>query len=469
MKVYRNGAEITGLFLTAAQFGQWSFEQFAMDAQIGGGTITLPGSIPWIAGDRITVTSDSGGDGEKLIHMGFVGRRGLRKPSEKFTVESWASLMDSNRQLIGRKVVDWQPGPGPVHAEIAAFVSTYLADLTVDTSNLDTSDPVEMDGPNITGDGITDLAALAIANTGWTVYILPTVDGEYEFHWHALDDGPSAGLSISDASGAADGVTVFAPRNDIETTFDPSDLYDRVEVRNGTSTVPGGSSDTYRAGGIHWEAVLSSGGTQDQITLYANSLLNGSVEKDTTTVSIGPLTAAQVAMIPAGSLIDVATDVLTGTRRISLRTLTVTHDTAGNPVPDLFDASLELGFPFRLPVSVRGTGTAGGYSGGLEDPFARYDHTHVNLQFVPIAGFPVGDVATVTAQLHDKDHKPIPLADVTITLTLEMWQDAAFTVTGDGWSLDPTSDDTDDTGTITSTLTRDSEGTAAYVYIDGSI
>lgn len=473
--IYKNGSILGTLGFNNAQLDQISLAIAAIDAQIGIGTLVVPGTPGWVAGDRITVFS-----GTSLIFMGYVSDRGQQRQNvETLALETSYQLMDTNRQLIGRKVIDWAPGGTfPFEASVAAvgFLTVYAPELTIDTSSYVTADATNLPVKSYTGDGITDLLADLILYTGKTAFLLPgTADNTFVYHFHALTSGATASISIDDTPGNANGSTVFAPHRGASVSWSAADLHTNITVRNEITSVSGssGSLSTHAAGGLKWEAVMNFTTDEDSLVLFGNNIrATAGDEKATYQCSIGPLTGAQVAAIPAGSLVTV-TSVAMGlsgnTVRVSHLTITVSRDVFGNPVPGLWDVALELAYPIRMPTAVVGYGGQGGYAGGLAEQFLPVDHITMTPDFIPIGDFPVGDSTTVDAQLMNVLEKPVQQPDQTVTFTLVMWADEAETVAGTGWSISPGSDDTDVNGLASTVLTRDATGTAIKVWVEASL
>lgn len=485
ISLYRNGVIVGGLQFNDDQLGQMSLATAAIDAQIGIGTLVVPGAPGWVAGDRITIYS-----GTALVYLGYVMNRGQQRETiDALAIETSYQLMDSNRQLIGRKVVDWAPGGTTVvnsqqvygdvtaSAVLISFFSTYCAGLTVDTTTYVDTDTTSVPGRLYNSDGITDLAADLIEFTGKTVFLIPTqTDNHFEAHFHALTSGASAGLAISDVG--ANGTTIFAPHRGATATWSAADLMNNIIARNQVDSVGGtnsGSISTHGAGGLKFEANLSSSRDQTGLTVYANNIINHAGDEiPTYQCAIGPLTGAQVIQIPAGSLINVTSAAmgLGGTdQRIAHITLTISRDAAGNAVPGMWVAALELAHPIRQAAAALGYGGQGGYAGGLSNAILPADHVRLTTDSVPVGTFPVGNSLVITGQVEDVLDRPVVLAGITVNFTLEQWQDEAETVAGSGWTLDVASDTSDATGHVSCVLTRHPSGgpTVVIVNVIGSL
>lgn len=476
---YRNGTIVGGLLFNNDQLGAMSFPTSAIDVQIGIGSLVIPGTPGWVAGDRIAVFS-----GTALVFLGYVMNRGQQRENiETLAIETSYQLMDSNRQLIGRKVTDWAPGgvttvnDQPVYgattasALLLAFISTYCADLTIDTTTYVDTDTTAIPGRLYNSDGITDLAADLIEFTGKTVFLIPTADNEFELHFHALTSGATAGLDISDTG--ADGSTIFAPHRGASASWSAADLMNNIVARNQISTVAGsnsGSISTHGAGGLKFEANLSSSRDEDGLVVYANNIINHAGDEiPTYQCVIGPLTGTQIASIPGGSLINVTSAAMGlggDNQRIAHITASISHDKDGNPVPGLWDAALELAHPLRQAAAALGSGGQGGYAGGLSNAILPADHVRLTSDSIPVGTFPVGNSLVIYGQVEDVLDRRIVQPGITVNFTLEQWEDEAETMAGSGWTLDVASDDTDVTGQVQCVLTRHPSGGATVVVVN---
>jgi len=440
----------------------------------------VPGDPGWVAGDRLTLV-----DTNWLIYTGYVGDHSRSRGAEPLEVQTTYQLMDVNRQLIGRKVVDHV---SPEDTSIQRFTEfyTYLADLSFDgTTWVDGGFPVTMPGKTYSGDGLMNMIADQILYTGKTTYLaLTQVENTFELHYHALGVGRLAGLQINDdplVTGAlavtymgagvtfggvpvvytySSSATVVRPWNP-QAGFTATDLKNNITARNGVVDVVGsnaGSIARHGAGGLKHEAVLDySGLNEDSLVLVANNILNNAGDEvGAYSCTLGPLTSAEVVLIPAGSLIwaDCAVFGAAQMLRIAHVTLTVTRDSGGEPVPGLWNAALELGYPLRLPSAVPGFGGQGGDAGRLSDPPTWTD----TLIAYDDPGIPAGSSTTVTAQLVDQDKNAVPVEGVTLTWTLVQWEDEAMTVAGSDFSLSPATSQTDISGLALTVVSHDTAG-----------
>jgi len=480
--LYHNGNLVTVKFsphqLTAISLGIAAY-----DGQIGMGTMIMPGTPAWVAGDRITFTDLDG----LLLYTGFVGDWSVginaASPSE---AETTYQLMDFNRQLIGRKLVDWTAGVNPlvVKAGIATlpsvtfiqqFLLEIMPDMTIDETYFDLTAPVDMPLKFYTGDGFMDLGGDLIIYTGKTFFMVPSqIENVPEFHFHELTPGPiAAGISVSDDPLDWDSLTIF-PLTNPTRSMSASDLKNVVEGRNGTATVLGdnaGSIAVHNVGGLKWEAVISYSVDEQDLVVLVNGLLasvtGAGEERATYTFTIQHLRGPQLLAVPAGSTIGITSEIIDiGSARIAHETLTVSQDAAGNPLPGFWDLALELGYPFRHPAAIRGYGGQGGDSGALAAEFAIADHIDVvQPDILP----PVGDSMIVTGYLRSEFGAIVNNGDVEVFWTLEQWQDEAGTIPATAWSLDDSSTLTDRFGKAVVILSHDDSSAWSWIKVHASL
>jgi hypothetical protein len=515
MRIYRNGNlaydDTTGDDFDDGQLSGISLGMVALDAEIGQGSLPVPGDPGWVAGDRITiyeqgtldsdsgVTSggvdvvsggvtvvsgtSSGPTSDYLIYTGFVGpHTRIRNPQSPLEMTSIYQLSDMNRQLIGRRVVNYYVTDSGTAAHplvtagglVSEFLGTYMADVDLDTG-FSFGNATEMLAATYNSDGMMDILSTLVLYTGWTVFMCPTnTENLFEFHFHGLTSGRLSGLTIDDTPGAADGVTVFAPR-DPEFRGDPGNLMNTVEANNGLITVSGDNASSqaiYNAGGLKWEAIMNYGVDQDSLETYVNNLLNSAFEQQTYACTIGPLNGSQIVELRPGSLITTTSqvfDLAAHDERIARITLTPSQ--GGTVAPGLWDAHLELASPTRLPAQSADLGGQGGYAGALTDPFNLIDH------YRPVSGaifissdIPVGATYRIVYQMVSKANDALTIPGDTAFFTLEMWADVDETVPGDGWSIvTPTGGDVSDTaGQVYVDLTHDTAGTSVVVNVIAS-
>lgn len=470
--LYRNGVLEANVLFSPAQLTGISLGMAAYDGQIGQGSMVIPGLPGWLAGDRITFTDLDG----IMVYMGFIGdwsvERNDASPSELQTVYH---LMDTNRQWIGRRVVDWLAEQRS-YGRFIVFLATYMPDLTLDTTWVDPFGDVEMPARTYTGDGIMDLGADLILYTANTFFMRHgAYDGAYEVHFHALWPGPViAGIIASDDPLEWDYVTVFPLTNPTK-SMSASDLKNTIEAQNGVVTVPGSNAPSiarHNAGGLKWEAVLQYSVNEIDLGLIANNILDPATgageERATYSFTIQRLRATDLLKIPAGSAMVIHSDIVEeDLARISLITLTVTLDGAGNPLPGFWDAHLEVGYPFRHPAAVRGYGGQGGDAGRLAAEFAIADH--INVVYSDLGAVPVGGSIGVIGYLFSEFDAIVVNTEVPVFWTLEQWQDEAETFPSTAWSIDFDETVSTPAGTAANALNRVSAGAWTKVRVTASL
>lgn len=420
-QTYRNG-ELVEILWSRSQLLSISLGIAAYDGEIANGSVTLPG-VPdrtdgWWIGDRISFVDPVA---DTVLYTGYLQTPTLsRNPDAPTELQTTWTLVDINRQLIGRRVADQE------------FPLTYSLDDLVggfqpliegsgdpqptvdDVTWVDTDGTPLFPAKTYNSDGAADWIADIVKYTGKTVYLgLTDVENALELHVHALTSGPAAGLSVSDDPDDFDEDVV--PPSKPTQTLETADLKDGVTGRNGVDTVLNSPVGTYSDGGLGWEASLDFGGSQNDLVLLTNNAItNGVMPRSTYGGSLVNLTGAQVAKARAGSLIPLTSAVyqlMNTAKRISRLTLTVNRDIAGNPRPGFWDIALEMDFPLRNPTAILGFGGQGSALGALST-YTTWADTVVTEDD---PGIPVGSFETVTAQLVDDKGFPVPIADVNVT------------------------------------------------------
>ncbi len=487
-RILRNGAEFTDYDPDEDQLLSISLTKIAFDGQIGMGTITVNGDPGWVAGDRITLYSWSDAD---CIYEGYVGDRSKSgNPRRPLDVQTTYQLMDTNRRLIGIHFIDYVATgtigvPLTTSNDIVSAFFFYTGNGTGqalfthaeadETWVLGTG--AVMPNRTYVSDGMTDAIGDIILYTGTTIFVTEKLDGEFYLHWHELDQGPDAGISISDIPLAANGTTVFAPINP-EIVYSSSDLQNDILANNGVVNVVGDNATsiaTHNAGGLHWQRNYQTSATQDDLETFVNGLLNTAQdERPTYRCSLGPMSGHQVTLVRQGDMIYTNTVVWGELRlRIAAVTITASKDDGGNPAgAGIWDVALELGNPIRQPAAAIGYGGQGGFSGALHDTFPESAH------FQPIGGgqfvasdIPVGGTYRINFQLIDSAQNAVRVRDVQALFTLEQWEDVAETIAGDGWSVNSPlgSDLTDEFGFVYIDLTHDTAGSSIVVNVIASL
>jgi hypothetical protein len=259
------------------------------------------------------------------------------------------TLVDENALLNGHRAVNWIRPQETDRVRMLAAISTFLGYLSLDTSMvLNTNNETIPAKTYMTEELFDELQADCGGPTAKTMFI-----EHRRIHWHRQTEGDSAGLSI--VSSGANRTTTFSLESDPAPTRskDPNDLVTDVLARNPASGVSYTATDStaqarHDAGGVrHQRLIEVDGATLAQLTTRADrELATYKTERITYEGTIGPLTAAQVALIPVGSLItctDPVWGLTSSVQRIAGVTLSYVH-------PNRFMARLQLGWAKRVRV-----------------------------------------------------------------------------------------------------------------------
>lgn len=478
--VYRNGSLVVFPY-------QWDNHQLASinlptataDATVAVGSMTVPGDPGWVAGDRITFKDDLG----NLLWSGYVmshGRdRNLASPTE---VETTWQLFDVNRQLIGRKVVDWvRPEETSLErllAWIAAFTPpTGPLAIDLDLTYIYGFGGVTLPAKTYTGDGITDLLADLILYTGYTIFLVASqTENRFQFHYsQPAVPLVTAGLTVTDVAASIDEVDVWGLTQP-HAAYEAADMKNDVTGQNGTqeyaSTNPT-SISSHNAGGLFFQQVVQYSVDFVDLQLLVNNILNpvtgAGEEKPTYTFAIENLTGTDVIRVPPGSAILITSGVLgiSGVRYpITHHTLSVSKDQNGTPIPGFWDVALEVSSQLRHPSAVLGYGGQGGDSGRLSEDFSIADHINVTQ---PDQLPPVGYSMIVEGQIVDDIERAVKNKDVTVNWTLDQWQDDAGTIPSTAWSLDDLTTQTDADGIAVVVLSHDTSDPWAWIQVSADL
>ncbi len=467
-EVYRNGV-LEDILWSRSQLLSMTFGISAYDGEIGTGSIVVPGAPDqgsgWWIGDRISFVDP---DSTKILYTGYIMSPKVSiNPDSLTELETTWSLMDMNRQFIGRRVNDFTEN-GPFDVDVLfAHIKDQIEGAGAPNPTIDdtwvVADATQVPTTEYNSDGAMDWITQIIQYTGKTVYLsLSDTENEFELHIHDLMAGPSATINIDDRAGYAGGDT-FAPSLNATFSYDTTDLKDGVTGRNGVTSVPSGVAGTYGNGGIGWEATVDYGSLdEDSLVLATNNLiLLGSVPKQSFSATIFHLTGAQVAGIRAGSTVPVVTSlgIITLVARVSRETLTVTRDISGNPLRGYWDIALEIGYPLRGPTAVVGFGGQGNVLGAL-GTFVQWTHTRVTEDDPALE---LGDSETVTAQLLDDHDIATPVPNVSLEWTVVLGSDGTTPHPDYIVLVSPTSTDQSGQALATVVRTGDSDPTSDHM------
>ncbi len=320
----------------------------ADEGEVGQGTLPVPagdGSSEAYSGQQALLVS-----GGVTILDGFVGstnrdRNGITASTR---VLNRYTLLDENVLLGGHRAVKWVRPEETDRARILAAITQFLSHLSLDTTwVLNTNNETIPAKTYLTEDVFTELQTDCGEPTIKTMFIW-----DRKFHWHRQNEGETAGLTI--VATGENRTTTFAleSANPPVRTKDGMDLATDVLARNDagdtyqTSDAP--AQALHDAAGVRHQRLIEGGAASlAYITALANrTLAKLQKERKSFIGTIGPLTPAQVALIPPGSLITVTDPVwglTSSTQRIAGLRLQYRH-------PDTFMATLELGYTPRVRI-----------------------------------------------------------------------------------------------------------------------
>lgn len=352
------------------QLGIINVELAAFDGEVGMSQIPLPdptNTLSVVTGRRVLLR-------ETAIYLldGFIfdfdRDRGPIPVSTN--IVKTVSVEDPNAVLRGFRTKKVRPAEYD-YQRVRAFyqldkdTKLHGSNIT-DISWVLSTDPVRMGKKSYENDqGWADLISDLVESTGKTLFVHDKADGGRCLHYHALTEGHTSGLSITDVPASVNGVTVFAPgspqRNrtaaDLANDVAGVDSKGRRLIRLDTA-----SRTAHDVDGRRHEALVSFD-TADEDDLHNKVvayLAAHRYDQDTYNVTIGPLDSEALNRIRVGDLITVTSTVLdlsASVERISHMTLTVFRGKDGKPAPGLWDARLELGAPARAGGSPRGGGS----------------------------------------------------------------------------------------------------------------
>jgi hypothetical protein len=350
------------------EFAQIEIVRQADFGEVGFGTAPIPSSTPSTeaySGQRFLAVSAG-----VTILDGFIGpmnrdRNGVVNGNR---LVFHYNIGDENALLGGHRAVSWVRPEETDRARMLAAITTYLGYLSLNTSMvLDSYNETIPAKTYMTEDLFGELQADCGDPTAKELFI-----ENRRIHWHRQTQGDPAGIAIV-ASGE-NRVTTFAleSASPPQRSKDGMDLATDVLARNTTGssyTATDSAAQTrHDSAGIRHERLIEQeGATLAQLTSLATRMLDTyKTERITYEGTIGPLTSAQVALIPPGSLIT-ATDTVWGltasVQRIAGLRLKYVH-------PDRWMATLQLGYVPRLRVrplkvtSSSSVGTGGDSGGG---------------------------------------------------------------------------------------------------------
>lgn len=315
----------------------------ALDAEIGTGTAPVPdaaGTQEPYAGQQFRWS-----EGAVTVLDGFLAGIVREEGASVATrLLNTHAVWDDNALLRGFRTLGWSRPAETDQARVLAFAAAFLPGTTDTTwvlaTNLVTLPAKKYSaGENLTSELLTDLQDYT---GGKTLFIEAR-----RLHYHLPTEGITAGLSIDDV--AYDFATSFPPEK-VKRSKDPLDLRNDVYATNGAgasyTATDATSISRHDAAGLKHQAYLEfAGATAAEVQAKAIGYL--ATDKDERVIyecTIGPLSAAQVADIPVGSLVT-CTSRIWGLTATPMR---IAHMTVRYLHPAKYFAELELAWPLRL-------------------------------------------------------------------------------------------------------------------------
>jgi hypothetical protein len=363
VKVTIAGADVTGSY-NADQLARTSVALSAYDLEIGLGAVVVPdtaGSHNFQSGRQCKIEH-----GVTLLSDGFLASSDVtRAPTPTKPGREWTiSVEDANAITANRRGLNWTRPTETCTARILARIS---ADgLTVDTTWVQSTSASLPAKKYKTGDIWSELATDAIERTGWTLFVHDKATGGRCFHFHALNTGHTAGLSISDVIADVDYSTVFMPIGPRQ-IVDPADLRNDIRLEDQAGRIATVSDSTSIAahdadGRHHQDYIQVDADSQADLDLQAaRMLLDRKADVVTWSATIGPLDEAALALIRPGDMMTVTSQAM-GLTAASRRIAQMTLSPAEGRI-DRWSAALELSRPVRHGNKIPGL-DAGGREGG---------------------------------------------------------------------------------------------------------
>lgn len=323
----------------------------AFDGEVGQGTLPQPDPTEvneWYSGQSCEVTSD---DDATTIVDGFIGEQ-MRDRGEraKGRVDS-LTLWDDNALLYGFRAHNWSRSSETDRARVLAFASAYLPSEVTTTWVLDTNTATLPAKKYDTADLFAELLQDVKDATGKTIYI-----ENRNLHSHLISEGQTPSFAISDSAWDYSGT--WPPSPGATRDKDPAELKnDVLAVNSAGKTGTASDSDSitrYNAGGLKHEDIVDfpDAAAADLDDLAAAAVAATKDERITYTISCGPFTDAQTALVVPGGLISVTCGEV-GLSASTQRIANVRWTWKVNADGKSWWAQLELGFPLRIRNHVR--------------------------------------------------------------------------------------------------------------------
>lgn len=341
------------------QLGGLSLEFAAFDGEVGIGQVPVPdptAAISYYDGRQFRVD-----EGATLLTDGFIVDQDRERgpmPADPARLHTF-SVMDANALLDGFRVEQTRPSETDVE-RVLAFAALdgpdWATDFVIDANTVTMPAKVYSSDGGWTSELIPDV----IEFTGKTLFLHDLTDGSGRcLHYHTLNSGHTCGLSISDQT--SNGPTTWNPNIDQRrqrTSVDLRNDIKLVDQTGRTSTVTDATSiSRHDADGLQHQALINvEADSQADLDIKAAALLASSKdERDTWTVTIGPLDEDALALIRAGDLMTVTSSVMglsADVQRIAHMSLHPVIGESGRVAEGYWYADLELGAPVRRRARV---------------------------------------------------------------------------------------------------------------------
>ena len=354
MKVTAGGTDVSRTY-RPPELTNFSIDLIASDGEVGNGVVPLPDSAgaEWQAGTAIHIED---GSGPTTIIDGFLGGQTTDRPEPLIgrRVHHFV-LQDGNRLLYGQRAASWKRPAETDQARVLAAAAAYWP--TLDTSWVLGTNTATLPAKTYDTDTLfSELMSDVKLATSKTLYV-----ENGRLHSHETSEGQAAGFAIGEAS--APYTTTFPIREGTATrTRDDLVLVNDVMMRNSAGAryteTDATSISEHDAGGLKHQAIVDAAdATVAQLPgLAAGYLAVNKEERYTYEGVIGPLTAAQAALLIPGCLAtctQAVWGVTAATLRLARVTLTYLH-------PSIWYAHVYMANPIRYRYLPTGPGLGTG-------------------------------------------------------------------------------------------------------------
>lgn len=332
------------------EYGRVSLQCAAFDGEVGSGVLIVPDPNDiddYLSGHSVLVEEDG-----VPVFMGWVLNHDRDRGSSFGGIEHNYATQDVNALLYAQRVI-WKRDSETDVDRVLAFAARYLP--TADTTWVLDSNHFTLPTKKYDGEGWDELIADIVDFTSKTLFLHHTNAGGLCLHYHLFTTGHTSGLTINDSPSVINGTGhTFVPGDPHKSTDGTSlgtdvravDQEDRVA--HVVSTTGPALYDT--DGLVHEKNIVVEATSQaDLDNIALNALAEMEDPLDTWTCSIGPLDSSDLALIKAGDLITVTSQVMElsgAAKRISHITLRP-YPAGPHVMPTRWMADLELGRPVR--------------------------------------------------------------------------------------------------------------------------